>query len=103
MEAIERAAGQPAHEGAVDPDVLQVVAGVLLDEPDGALGTERANPIRYEVRDPTVIPVHELDRARLEPAVELRAQRRVPGESAPALVQPFDDPFHDVRFGAGEI
>src|SRR2546426_9369034 len=45
MQAVETAAGQAADEGAVDPDVLQVVAGVLLDESDGTLGTERANTV----------------------------------------------------------
>src|SRR5262245_12666643 len=33
VDGVEESAGQPADDGAVDPDVLQVVARVLLDQP----------------------------------------------------------------------
>src|SRR5438105_3800305 len=37
VQGVEGAAGEAAHDGAVDADVLKVVTGVLLDEAHGAL------------------------------------------------------------------
>ena len=50
MDAVDRAPGQSTHDGAVHADVLQIVAGVLLDQPDRALGAERAHAVLDEAR-----------------------------------------------------
>src|SRR5215470_8801726 len=65
VDGVERAAGETAHHGAVDANVLQVVTRVLLDEAHGALGPERADPLLDEGRDAAVVTFEELERARL--------------------------------------
>src|SRR5205823_4489511 len=49
MDRVEEAAREAAHDGAVDPDVLEVVARMLLDEPDGALGPSASTPFSMKV------------------------------------------------------
>src|SRR2546430_14059130 len=55
VDRVEQAARETAHDGAVDPDVLEVVARVLLDEPDGALGAEREHALLDEGCEAAVV------------------------------------------------
>src|SRR5437667_4045259 len=70
---VEQAAREPAHDGAVDADVLEVVARVILDEPDGAFGAEREHALLDEGRETIVGALDRLDHAPLDPAVDVAA------------------------------
>src|SRR3989442_11109745 len=73
VDRVEQAAREPAHDGAVDPDVLEVVARVILDEPDGAFGAEREHALLDEGRETIVGALDHLDHAPLDPAVDVAA------------------------------
>src|SRR5262245_28086918 len=48
---VDGAAGQAAHHGAVDPDVLQIVTGVLLDEAHGTGRSQGQHALLDEAGD----------------------------------------------------
>src|SRR5215510_5585491 len=103
MEAVDPAAGEAADHGAVDADVLQVVAGVLLDESDRALRAEGVDAALDEGRGLPLVPGDDVRRLRLEPVVELRAQRLVRDEGLPRALDLIADPHHQVGSIAAEV
>ena len=86
MDRVDGAAGEAAHHRAVDPDELQIVARVLLDEPHRALGPQRAHAVLDELGDATVVALDQLGQARPDPGVDARpaARRRPPARRGPA-------------------
>ena len=61
MNRVEEPAGQTPDDGAVDADVLEIVARVLLDESHGALGAEREHTVLDEPGDPLVVVLDDLE------------------------------------------
>src|SRR5437899_6031294 len=103
VDRVEQAARETAHDGAVDPDVLEVVARVLLDEPDGALGAEREHALLDEGCEAVVVALDRLDHPCLDPAVDLPAQRRVGRQRAPRALESLDHPRGRLRVPSGEV
>src|SRR5207245_11012907 len=91
-------ARQTTADGAVDADVLQVVPGMLLDEPDRAFGAERQHTVLDELRDALVMALDDLEHPRLGPPVELLAKILVGGQRPAGALESFHDP--DAHFGA---
>ena len=60
MDQVNEPSGQATHHSAVDTDVLEVVAGVLLDEPYGALGAEGTHAVLDEGGQPGVVMLDQL-------------------------------------------
>src|SRR5439155_1957652 len=101
VDRVEQAARETAHDRAVDPDVLEVVARVLLDEPDGALGAEREHALLDEGCEPVVVALDRLDHPCLDPTVDLPAQRRVGRQRAPRALESLDHPRGRLRVPSG--
>ena len=98
MDRVEQPARQTTDDGAVDADVLQVVPGMLLDEPDRAFGAERQHTVLDELREPLVMALDDLEHPRLGPPVELLAKILVGGQRPAGALESFHDP--DAHFGA---
>src|SRR5581483_10210314 len=92
VDAVDGATGEAADDGAVHADVLEVIAGMLLDQPRGALGPERAHAVLDELRDPAVVALHELRRTRPQPAGNLDPQDGVSDQRLPRPLKPLGDP-----------
>src|SRR5712671_2565326 len=71
VDRVEQPARQSADDRAVDANVLEVVAGVVLDESHRAFGAEGAHAVLDELGEPLVVALDRLDRARFHPSVEL--------------------------------
>src|SRR5260370_17222117 len=56
MHTVEEAAGEPSHDGAVDPDELEVIPRVLLDQPHPALRPEGEHPLLPQPPHPAPLP-----------------------------------------------
>src|SRR5213594_2096959 len=80
VDRVEQPARQSADDRAVDADVLEVVAGVVLDESHRAFGAEGAHAVLDELGEPLVVALDRLDRARFHPLVELLAEVLVAGQ-----------------------
>src|SRR5262249_56149138 len=100
---VEPTAGQAADHGAVDPDVLQVVAGMLLDESHRALRAEGVDAALDERRDARMVTLDHFDGASLDPAVEASTQLLVGGDLTPEVLEARADPRHRLRTLAGQI
>src|SRR5262245_5873592 len=74
VHGIDATAGQASHHRAVDPDELEIVPGVLLDESHRPLGSQRVDSPLDEPGDAVMVVLDELDQAALGPAVELSPQ-----------------------------
>src|SRR5207247_2419309 len=94
MHGVQRAAGETTHHGAVDADVLQVVTRVLLDEPDRAVRPERAHALLDQRRDAAVVTVEQLERARLDPVIDVDPERGVLDERLAPLLEAVGEPGH---------
>src|SRR2546425_5380421 len=70
VDRIEETAGEPPDHGAVDADILEIVAGVLLDESHGAFRPQRVHALFDERGDAAVVALHQLGRPRLDPRSE---------------------------------
>src|SRR5437867_4382400 len=103
MNPVDGATGQPADHGAVDPDVLEIVAGVLLDEPDGPLGPQRVDPALDEDGDPVLVAPDERGRLRLEPSVEVPPERAIGGHHRANPLELVDEPGGELRSAAPEV
>src|SRR5215468_7516271 len=60
MDCVEEPAGKAADHGAVDTDVLEIVSGVLLDEPDRSLGPKGVHAPLDEPGDAIVVTLDGL-------------------------------------------
>ena len=74
---VDGADRQAPDRGTVDPDVLEVVAGMLFDEPGSVLGPERVDPALDEGGDAILIALDERGGRRLEPSIEAMPERAV--------------------------
>src|SRR5712691_8131306 len=92
----EQPARQSADDRAVDADVLEVVAGVVLDESHRAFGAEGAHAVLDELGEPLVVALDRLDRARFHPSVELLAEVLVPGQRPAGALESLHDPDADL-------
>src|SRR5262249_55200221 len=97
MDAVDSATSQTSHHRAVDPDVLQIVAGVLLDEADGASGAEGEHTLLDDLGDPPVVTLDRVDEAALDPEVEVAAQDLVGDHVQSRLLQALGHPPDHLR------
>src|SRR2546423_238900 len=103
VDGVEEAAREAAHHGAVDPDELEIVAGVLLDQAHGALGPEGEDALFDELRQPAVVALDRFERAGLRPAVDLAPEGGVVRERVPGAVEALGHPRDHVRALAGQV
>src|SRR5262252_290443 len=61
MDCVEEPAGEAADHGAVDTDVLEIISGVLLDEPDRSLGPKGVHAPLDEPGDAIVVTLDGLN------------------------------------------
>ena len=61
MDCVVEPAGETADHGAVDTDVLEIVSGVLLDEPDRSLGPKGVHASLDELGDSIVVTLDGLN------------------------------------------
>src|SRR5215813_14040745 len=104
-DGVEEPARQAPHDRAVHPDVLEIVAGVLLDEAHRAVGAQRPHAVFDELGDPLVVTIDRLEYACLRPPVEIAPERLVIGQGAPGAVEAVHDPVADLgarTFDVGE-
>ena len=76
---------------------------MLLDEADGALGTERADAVLDERRDAGVVALDEHSHLRLGPGVDLAAQPGVGNQRQPRAIEPVAQPRRELRAGIGQV
>src|SRR5207244_1722325 len=77
VQPVQPSTGEPADDGPVDADELQIVAGVLFDQANRALRPERAHPVLAKRRDPRVMTPDQRGDLRLPPAIDGASEARV--------------------------
>src|SRR6267142_5466674 len=97
MQAVDGAAGEAADDRAVDADVLQVVARVLLDQPHGALGPERPHAVLDEGGKAIVMALDQRAHLRLDPRVDLAPQLAIAEQREARAVEAIDQPRRHFR------
>jgi|307.fasta_scaffold03581_5 hypothetical protein len=97
MDRVDGAAGQAADDRSVDPDVLEIVACVLLDEPHRAIRPEGVDASLDERGHAVLVPLDDCHRLPFQPAVQSAPELRIGGDGPASALELGADPRDDLR------